>query len=304
MILLKKVFWKSFFADYRVILWIIACIIDTSVLICYVNHIYMSNWINAVFYLLNVVALCFGVKMFFELHSEKKLTKMLNLEKLYLCGFSIERYRTTKAFWRFADYCDSGICHELAAVSMMALKGNKTAVFCQGTDVIDGEIASHSWVEFKMLGSWYVLDLAWRLCVVSKKRYYKYYPDRIVKWRCSYDEFWKIDLSNEIYDRMQNQRTSFVMDYLIAYASDVSAKEGNFGFCDFLYELHVRKPEHCSAGYMIPFECGKGILWVSTLRDFAKYPKSERPKARSIRIANSVMRQYKKISQQPSEAPA
>lgn len=226
-------------------------------------------------------------------HDNKVLEEFQqSLKDPYLCGFKLSTYLETNAFHRMAEYFESGICWELAAYAMFALKDSKTAVLYHGCTK---KGIKHSWVEFKIPGmlGWYVADFAWTNGFVRRfawRHSISVHDWKLtVKKRVSYDEFWNMDLSKDLYERTQAAKTSYVLDIFVHYTPDF---EHGYEYHEHIKNksFSVREPEKCTGGYMHPFIIGekKRVMWANIPREFARNPKRKRPRARAIRIANHV----------------
>ena len=53
-------------------------------------------------------------------------------QKLYLCGFSLDKYIVTDAFIRLGGWLNNGHCWVTAALGMFLLRHNDTAKLCKG----------------------------------------------------------------------------------------------------------------------------------------------------------------------------
>lgn len=244
-----------------------------------------------------VVIVLTNVLLWFE--TEVLWDQVRRFDDLYLCGFRVSRYIVTGSFWRFAKWAGLGLCHELSIMTMLALKHNKTATLYRGLDFTgDGQLTSHSWVEFKIpIFGWYVCDLAWTSGVNRRRCYYKMFPRRKITWQCPYDEFWGIEFSNELYDRMKNSKTSYVMGGIMMYRPII---KHDLRFHEGIYRIHMREPEKCGPQWMRPYLHGNEVCWVTTLQDFVKNSRRKQPRARSVRLAN---RAYKKLVRFMAELP-
>lgn len=216
-------------------------------------------------------------------------TKMLS--DFYFCGHKIIEWIQCDGFMRFTDWAGLGMCHELSALAMVIFRKNKTAILYQGYDYNGkGKLTKHAWVEFRIpLFGWYVCDLMWLNGFAKRRRYRKWFPQRTVEWRCTYDEFWSIPLSHDLYRQMQLPGTSYVVDELTLYIAD---EDDKFGFTALIKDIQNIPAEKGQAMYMVPVEVGDEICWVTTLRDFVRNPKAKSPRMRSIRMAEGAYRNY------------
>lgn len=259
-----------------------------------------------IFYPLDIILVLKNIKMKTGIAVAESIGE--SAQKLYLCGFSLDKYIVTDAFIRLGGWLNNGHCWVTAALGMFLLRHNDTAKLCKGIcqrhNRNGGGSSIHYWVEFDAENRHYVLDLCWIGGFCDRKTYYKdLKPD--VKWTCTYDEFWSIQASNRLYESMHGQKTSYVFDLLVGlYWND----NYNKGFADGIADFRVRD---CTGWrYMIPVpnDDELKICWALTLRDFVKNPKRKQPKARSQRIArwawHYLERNRAKNSSPPTETPA
>ena len=213
------------------------------------------------------------------------------LDNCYFCGFKVTDWIRCKGFDRFAQWTGMGICHELSALMMVILRGNKTATLYQGYDYdSEGKLIKHAWVEFRVpLFGWYICDLMWLNGFARRREYRRWFPRRMIEWRCTYDEFWSIKLSHCLYEQIQKPATSYVVDELTMYIADEASK---FGFTKGIGGPLDLPAEKGQAEYMIPVKVGNEVCWATTMRDFMRNPKAKKPKMRSIRLAESAYKYY------------
>lgn len=218
------------------------------------------------------------------------------IEELYLQGFKLWRYFDSNAIIRFEKYLGSGICYDLAALSMVLLKNYKHSRLCQGVKYDkEGKFQTrHAWTEVKIpFDGWYVLDLAWcSPCFYPKKKYYKLFNEGkeslTAEWICNYKDFWGISLSRAIREAMQNQKTSYVFKEFSCFGNP----DEGYGFYDSINNIEglAFSP---SGTMMIPFYSYNNKLVSSAIiRDFVKNPKRKAPKARHIRTARCGIRRF------------
>ncbi len=214
-------------------------------------------------------------------------------KRLYLCGFSLDKYIDTCAFIRFGHWLDNGYCWVTAAIGMYLLIDNPSSKLCKGYCYNKlGKKSIHYWVEFQDQGWHWVLDLCWVGGLAAYEQFRRSYMPKKT-WTCSYEDFWKIQITNRVFESMHHPDSSYVLDYLVSMYWN-SAK--NKGFNDEIEDIHMR--DHTGMRYMIPVEHEYDIyrdVWADTLRDFVKNPKREQPKARTQRFAHYVVRSFNKF---------
>ena len=147
-----------------------------------------------------VVILFRSNKLYGYIALASKLTLVYNdttarFAKIYFYGYPLAEAIQAELFarlsqWRSHTWAGGGYCYETAALVMFSLHGAKTARICYGRDQTG---ADHAWVEYRYLGTWWVIDLVWhsRECAIyPRKTYYQLYRMRIEK-TVSYQEFWQ-----------------------------------------------------------------------------------------------------------------
>ncbi len=200
---------------------------------------------------------------------------------------------------RLEEWLEAGFCYELSAISMMLLKNYQTARLCHGDfrDKNGNLKTKHSWVEVMIpSGDWFVIDFAWMPQWICKRGdYYRRchsYGALTCKWVCTYDDFWKIQFPNILYEAMKNSKTSSVLLELSGFCDP---KDG-YGFQKWIYE--AKELRFSDGSYMIPcykFHKNKPISGI-IIRDFVKNPKRRSPKAKSLRRTKMViLRLTKKV---------
>ena len=233
----------------------------------------------------------------------KAVTRILDEElgKTYFHGFALRKYIETGAFLRFCRFQKDGFCYQLSSLMMIALRNEPTAKLCRGNVYCkNGEFKTvHSWVELKIpFNGWYVIDASWLFpCFIKKRQYAKYMKRKIEKkWECSHEDFWKLKFSEALHEATRSPETSMVLRELYAYGWPD----------DFAFREEVFSAESLFSGangtFMPPF-IGPQNMLVSTgiLRDFVKNPARKRPKARTIRCAYSLLREYERYLAEQKE---
>ena len=214
------------------------------------------------------------------------------MDKAYFHGFKFQRYLETDAILRFEGWLGSGLCYELSALAMILAKNQKSAKLCRG-DYYDenGNFKTrHSWVEVKVpLNGWFVIDFAWMSKACKKRWYFHDRKGRLVqKWVCPYEDFWKFQFSNLIWEAIHNRETSCVLLGLSAFGGP----DIEYEFRNWIYEAGNLKI--FNGDMMFPHYRDGSDKPISNriIRDFVKNPKRKNPKAKSIRSAKSFIRKY------------
>lgn len=218
------------------------------------------------------------------------------IDSLYFHGIKLRYYLENSAIVRLENWAKLDASYELAALAMMVLKNNKTAVLHQGElqDVRGIATAQHAWVEFKIpLHGWYVADLAWLgHGFVPKKQYLKIIEGKLTPmWSCSYQDFWDIELANHIYGSVKQASTSHVLWELSAFSVPDFV---TYGFKNLCY-THT-KLKLFRGNRMVPFyaHAADRPISIRIIQDFVKNPRRKHPKARSIRLARREIRSYER----------
>ena len=227
-------------------------------------------------------------------------------EDLWFHGFKVTRYFENDAFFRFQKWLGGGICYEMAALMMILLKSNHSAVLYRGDYSVDGKFRTHhSWVEFRIpfVGR-YVADFAWANEFVSKKEYFKDMVNGgnvkcslVPRFKCAYDEFWAMPLPNILYEKMKSQGKSEILMTLVLFGDSSS---DDYGFSKYATDTSSVLDEDTIdwiGEFMEPYYYGgesHRIISTGVLRDFAKKNSRKQPRARNIRKAMYVKKLIEK----------
>ena len=298
----KKRIQQWFLSNERIISLIIVIMLLCVDIYLIIDYFYQQE--NASFFtFINRSIACFSTGIWITViitrsknnELKKFFIKMYaNAEKLYFHGFKMSHYIDRDVFLRLEDWLETGQCFEFSILAMILLKNFETARLCRG-DCFDNDSklrTRHSWVEVKIpLNGWYVVDFAWLFPAFCKRRYYFDHRNSVKivrKWICSHDEFWSIQLSNIIFNAMQNSKTSYILLELSGYSNP----DKGYEFSEWVSKK--AKLQFSDGTIMVPFESYSGKP-VSTqiIRDFVKNPKRKNPKAKSIRLAKQLIHKYK-----------
>lgn len=227
---------------------------------------------------------------------KKYLTKIWQeLDALYFHGFKIHRYLDNETFPRLQAWLGCGMCYEPSVLAMLVLRCNKTARLCRGDYWNrNGKLQTrHGWVEFRIpFCGWCVADFSWIHGGFARKKIYFRNMDSgklKVRWSCSYQDFWDLPFPNVLYKSMQNRGTSCVLAELNEFGSPIIEEDG---FSEWCYS--GRELRGTDGTFMIPLYRGGKFISSRIIRDFVKNPKRRQPKARSIRIARILEREFRK----------
>lgn len=177
---------------------------------------------------------------------------------LYFHGVKLDRYFRSNAFLRLERYLECGICYQLSALMMIALKDDKTARLCRGYYKLDGCIVCrHSWVEISRDSKDYIIDIAWHGPEPFEREVYLKEQNLSPEWSYPYDAFWTLDITNAIYNGMQKPETSNVLLELMAFGNP------NDGFY-FNSHLCYNRQLRYNGTDMVPFYHGYSGKLVTT----------------------------------------
>ena len=235
----------------------------------------------------------------------ERYLKELEGENLYFVGLPFIKYVSTQAFIRLEKWLGFGLCQELAALAMIALRNNPTSRLCRGVFVnANGEEGGrHYWVEFNLDEFEYVLDLAWSRegfeCItgpddeveaphlIRKNKNELVFSDSCnelrLKWALSFEEFWRFELPDQLYAYMHKKETSYIFNELDYFAllEDITIDE------------HHRS---CSDGkHMMPKMIHNKPISIRIIKSFVENSEQERPDDELVekaRKANRVFRCY------------
>lgn len=224
------------------------------------------------------------------------------LDRLYFYGFSLAELVAERFFVRFATFNNEndgpGICHIAAALNMLALKDAKSARIAFGID--QEEMFPHSWVEFRYKGRWWVLDSVWIGRFVMERREYYHTMKIEPQCTCDYEQFWGFSISEEIFEKLRNPRTSYLAyELMITYAHYTGSKEQfhprirELRLADFWDEEPEKLGTHTNV--RIYFDLPNFVFSKQTVREFMLKLSRKQPKARTIRRIQKLQREAQKL---------
>lgn len=90
---------------------------------------------------------------------------------------------------------------------MLSFRDNRTSRIVQA--ICYGDIR-HSWIEFRYLGVWWVLDPSWRTpCIELRRRIHaEYHPE--ILYVCKHREFWSYPISSQFESKLHHPETSYL----------------------------------------------------------------------------------------------
>lgn len=138
---------------------------------------------------------------------------LTQLAQIHFCGYKLSDVYLLKFFPRYRGFVDWGFCAPTAAMSMLALKNNKTARYVYA--LAGDDHCEHCWVEFRHGGGWYVVDVCWIYpFVLNRSSYYRKVKPEFLQI-CDYETFWSYPISSQFYEKMQDSSTSWLFCELI-----------------------------------------------------------------------------------------
>lgn len=224
------------------------------------------------------------------------------LDRLYFYGFSLAELVAGRFFARFATFNNEndgpGICHVAAALNMLALKNVRSARIAFGID--REEMFPHSWVEFHYKDRWWVLDPIWIERFVMERREYYHTMKIEPQCACDYEQFWGFPISEEIFEKLQSPRTSYLVYELTMIYAHYTGSEKQFHprirglrLADFWDEEPEKLGTHTNV--RIYFDLPNFVFSKQTVREFMLKLSRKRPKARTIRRIRKLQRAAQKM---------
>lgn len=171
------------------------------------------------------------------LHGEKVVQRYIyrQARNTYFCGHSLKKIAQQRLFGNLERFLDVDLSGIDAVLMMMLLHDNETTrlVRCRFNDGA-GEYW-HSWVEFRYLGSWYVLDPSWYESLELKRKDFDLNGQVGKAVIYGHDRFWSFPISRQIYRKLHHPQTSYLFYELYGIAS-----EGYFKDAPAFSEQHGR----------------------------------------------------------------
>lgn len=219
------------------------------------------------------------------------------VNQVYFCGFSLADLAANHFFARFATFNSQnggpGVCHLAAALDMIALKGVKSARLVFG---VDQREYTHSWVEFRHRGRWWVMDPVWTHCFVAQRQEFYRQAQTKPLYVCKYREFWSFPISEELSDLLRKPKTSYLAYELIMAYSHYDQRDAQFHPRIRELRLAELQIDDKVGTYTNPctyFRLPGLVLTGRVVREYMARPGRERPKARTIRRIRSIQRTLK-----------
>lgn len=214
----------------------------------------------------------------------------LEISQHYFCGHNLADMIKTNFFGRFSDFNKEGFCYTYSAVIMLALRKFKHTRVVRGYIDQPDYQSNHSWVEIRICGRWWVIDLANQYDIsMPQKLYYKVTKPEI-RVIYTYEEFWRDPFAEKFQQRLRQPATSLIFWELFhrytPYDSDESLR---FKELD-PSEIELFDPPY----YMLsPPELG----WKYSQRivnEMMARPSRRTPKRRTLRRLDSLYRQIER----------
>ncbi len=156
------------------------------------------------------------------LHGEKLTQRYIyrQARQTFFCGYSMELIAQQHLLNNLERFLDLDLSSVIATLMMILLHDNDTArlVRCRFNDGA-GEYW-HSWVEFRHLGSWYVLDPSWYECLEVKKQEFDRKGIVGEPQIYSHHQFWSFPISKQIYRKLHHPNTSYLFFELYGISSN------------------------------------------------------------------------------------
>lgn len=218
---------------------------------------------------------------------------MLESANYFFHGLDLARYVVNGSFKRMGEWAKDNFSYEAAAIAMIILKDNKSAILHHG--IYKGERNSklhimdrHAWVEFRIGLRLYVADLTTDRVIYSRREYFgEDGPGEglMSKWRCNYDDFWVLAFTSAVRDAMLVPETSYVMKELSGFGSPIMSMPGFENWVARVDDLYFS-----DGTYMRPYVREHVVLTSEIIRDFGKKHNRQQPKSKSLRRAQREIR--------------
>ncbi len=218
---------------------------------------------------------------------------MLESANYFFHGLDLARYVVNGSFKRMGEWAKDNFSYEAAAIAMIILKDNKSAILHHG--IYKGERNSklhimdkHAWVEFRIGLRLYVADLTTDRVIYSRREYFgEDGPGEglVSKWRCGYDDFWVLAFTSAVHDAMLVPETSYVMKELSGFGSPIMSMPGFENWVARVDGLYFSDGTH-----MEPYVREHVVLTSEIIRDFGKKHNRQQPKSKSMRRAKREIR--------------
>lgn len=218
---------------------------------------------------------------------------MLESANYFFHGLNLVQYVGNGSFKRMGEWAKDNFSYEAAAIAMIILKDNKSAILHHG--IYKGERNSklhimdrHAWVEFRIGLRLYVADLTTDRVIYGRREYFgEDGPGEglVSKWRCNYDDFWVLAFTSAVHDAMLVPETSYVMEELSGFGSPMTPI---FGFANWTSRAYCLN--FSDGTYMEPYAREHVVLTSDIIRDFGKKHNRQQPKSKSLRRAKREIR--------------
>ena len=218
---------------------------------------------------------------------------MLESANYFFHGMNLIRYVENGSFKRMGEWAKDNFSYEAAAIAMIILKDNKSAILhhgtykdkrCKNSHIMD----KHAWVEFRIGLRLYVADLTTDKIIYSRREYFgEDGPGKelVSRWRCNHDDFWVLALVTAVHDAMLVPTTSHVMKELSGFGDPTAL---SFGFAN--WAARADGMNYSDGTYMEPYTRSYVVLTSDIIRDFGKKHNRQQPKSKSMRRAKREIR--------------
>lgn len=139
-------------------------------------------------------------------------------KRVYFCGYTIEQMLRQDFLHNLERFLDLDLSAMYATLMMTLLHDNRNARFVSCIFNDAGYPYRHSWVEFRYLGVWYVLDPDWYESVEVTRRKLNRNNEIGAEEICPAAKYWKMPICEQIYRKLSNQDTSHLFFELYSIA--------------------------------------------------------------------------------------
>lgn len=237
------------------------------------------------------------------------------LARTYFCGYPVIEVYDERFFIRYRQYVDVGFCCAVSALTMIALRKNRTARLVEITYFSEKtkRTEAHRFVEFWMLGNWWIIDPCWLdKCLVLRRVYYKGCNFiQSTKVILTHKQFWSYKVSQQLAEKLSKPETSWQFYELWAIYAWYDHDDGRHtNFHPKIAELLSIWPGECpSPGFYIDDKDGKILFNGRIFREYMSRPDRLRPKAhtirKSVKLKKFYQRAYKKfVAEEEAKASA
>lgn len=207
------------------------------------------------------------------------------LDQIYFCEYRLKAVFLMNFFYRYGQFVGFGFCWEASVLAMLAFRNIPSARIVRG--LAGPHSTPHSWLEFRYLGIWWVIDPCWYApFIISRRAFYAdNQPD--VKTIITYREFWSCSVFHIIYDKLRHAETSHL--FFEIYALGVPTQQSRYGLDYDVINRFDDMENHGELELCFPPE--SGILFSQRIFDQYMHKATRTlPKRRAIRQARLIQK--------------